>query len=194
MNRRTSVLATTIASVIWGATALAQSDVTQSDGTQSDGTQSDGATPPTSTSQDMQESSSSYETAPAQTGSATSSSDATAGTSDEATLGAGVATPVDQAKVEKFADAYVQVQTIQQKANADLQTATDPAAADQVKSSAQTDMIAAVERSGLQIEEFNEIVASMAADTELRSRVSAEVQKRVGATTGPAGGAEAGTR
>ena len=180
MNRKTSVLATTIASIIWGASALAQSDAT---------------TPPTSTSQDMQEqNSSSYETAPAQTGSATSSADAASSTTDEATLGAGVATPVDQAKVEKFADAYVQVQTIQQKANADLQTATDPAAADQVKSSAQTDMIAAVERSGLQIEEFNEIVASMAADTELRSRVSAEVQKRVGATTGPAGGAEAGTR
>lgn len=178
MNRNTSVLAATIASIIWGASALAQSEAT---------------TPPTSTSQDMQEQSSSYETAPSQTGSATSSADA-AGASDEATMGAGVGTPVDQAKVEKFADAYVQVQTIQQKANADLQTATDPAAADQVKTTAQTDMIAAVERSGLQIEEFNEIVASMAADTELRSRVSAEVQKRVGATTGPAGGAEAGTR
>ena len=179
MNRNTSILATTIASLIWGASALAQSDATA---------------PPTSTSQDMQEQNSpSYETAPAQPGSATSSADA-GGMSDEATVGAGVGTPVDQAKVEKFADAYVQVQTIQQKANADLQTATDPAAADQVKTSAQTDMIAAVERSGLQIEEFNEIVASMAADTELRSRVSAEVQKRVGATTGSAGGAEAGTR
>lgn len=180
MNRNTSVLAATIASIIWSTSALAQSEPT---------------TPPTSTSQDMEEqSSSSYETAPSQTGSATSSADAAAGASNEATMGAGIGTPVDQAKVEKFADAYVQVQTIQQKANADLQTATDPAAADQVKTTAQTDMIAAVERSGLQIEEFNEIVASMAADTELRSRVSAEVQKRVGATTGPAGGAEAGTR
>ena len=181
MNRNNSVLATTIASIIFGASAFAQSDAT---------------TPPASTSQDMQQesSSSSAGATPSQTGSATSSADAAAGMSDEATVGAGVATPVDQAKVEKFADAYVQVQTIQQKANADLQSATDPAAADQVKSTAQTDMIAAVERSGLQIEEFNEIVASMAADTELRSRVSAEVQKRVGATTGPAGGEEAGTR
>ena len=181
MNRKSSVLAASIASLIWGASALAQSDATA---------------PPTSTSQDMQEQSSSpsYETAPSETGSATSSAGATAGTNDEAQVGAGIGAPVDQAKVEKFADAYVQVQTIQQKANAELQSATDPAAADQVKTSAQTDMIAAVERSGLQIEEFNEIVASMAADTELRSRVSAEVQKRIGATTGPAGGAEAGTR
>jgi hypothetical protein len=141
-----------------------------------------------------QSSSPSQSTAPSETGSATSSADAAAGASDEATLGSSVGTPVDQTKVEQFADAYVQVQTIQQKANADLQTATDPSQADQLKTSAQTDMIAAVERSGLQIEEFNEIVASMAADTELRSRVSAEVQKRIGATTGPAGGAEAGTR
>lgn len=180
MIRKRTALTVAIASVIWGTSALAQSEATA---------------PPTSTSQDMQEQTApAYETTPSQTGSATSSAGAAAGTNDEATLGMGVGTPVDQAKVEKFADAYVQVQTIQQKANADLQTATDPAAADQVKTTAQTDMIAAVERTGLQIEEFNEIVASMAADTELRSRVSAEVQKRVGATTGPAGGAEAGTR
>jgi hypothetical protein len=105
-------------------------------------------------------------------------------------VGSSVATPVDQKKVEQFADAYVQVQTIQQKANADLQTATDPAQADQVKTAAQTEMIAAVERTGLQLEEFNQIVASMAADTDLRSRVSAEVQKRMGGT---GAGTESGT-
>jgi hypothetical protein len=49
-------------------------------------------------------------------------------------------------------------------------------------------MIAAVERSGMQIEEFNQMVASIAADSELRSRVSAEVQKRVGATPSPESG------
>src|SRR5690606_17310300 len=66
---------------------------------------------------------------------------------DPATPSQGAATtPVDQKKVEQFADAYVQVQTIQQKANADLQTTTDPAQADQVKSNAQSEMIAAVER------------------------------------------------
>jgi hypothetical protein len=86
---------------------------------------------------------------------------------------------IDQRKVEQFADAYVEVQTIQQRANQELSTTTDPAVADQVKTSAQTQMIAAVERSGLQLEEFNSIVASMAADDDLRSRVSAEVQKRL---------------
>ena len=111
---------------------------------------------------------------------------ATSPSNDEMT--ADQAAPVDQKKVEQFADAYVQVQTIQQKANAELQSATDPAQADQVKTTAQSDMIAAVERSGLQIEEFNQIVASMAADTELRSRVSAEVQKRIGGQSAPDAG------
>jgi glucose/arabinose dehydrogenase len=94
---------------------------------------------------------------------------------------------IDQKKVEQFADAYVEVQTIQQRANEELSSTTDPAIADQVKTSAQTQMIAAVERSGLQLEEFNSIVASMAADNELRSRVSAEVQKRL-ETGAPASG------
>ena len=111
---------------------------------------------------------------------------ATSPNSDE-TL-AGQQQPIDQKKVEQFADAYVQVQTIQQQANEELQSATDPAQAEQVRTEAQTDMIAAVERSGLQLEEFNQIVASLAADTELRSRISAEVQKRIGGTPSPDAG------
>lgn len=112
--------------------------------------------------------------------------DMTGSTTGEAAgpMGAG---QIDQKKVEQFADAYVQVQTIQQQANADIEAATDPMQADQVKTAAQSDMIKAVERSGLQVEEFNQIVASMAADNELRSRVSAEVQKRINQGTPGAG-------
>ena len=39
-------------------------------------------------------------------------------------------------------------------------------------------MIAAVERSGLQVPEFNKIVERMASDTEVRSRVAAKLQER----------------
>lgn len=90
----------------------------------------------------------------------------------------GTVPSIDQATIEKFANAYIAVQSIQQKVASDLQKTTDPSEADKVKSSAQTDMIAAVERSGLQVEEFNQIVQSMAADNDIRSRVAAEVQKR----------------
>jgi len=100
----------------------------------------------------------------------------TADSSDNALNG--TVPSIDQATIEKFADAYVAVQSIQNKVATDLQKTSDPAEADKVKSSAQTDMIAAVERSGLQVEEFNQIVQSMAADNGIRSRVAAEVQKR----------------
>lgn len=88
--------------------------------------------------------------------------------------------PIPEAKIEQFADAYLAVQTIQQKAAAELQTATEPAEADKVKTTAETDMIAAVERSGLQIEEFNQIVETMTADVDVRARVAAALQKRTG--------------
>ena len=96
--------------------------------------------------------------------------------------GATAAAPLDDKKIEQFADAYIAVQTIQKKAASDLQTATDPAQADKVKAAAETDMIAAVERSGLQVDEFNRIVETMASDTNVRSRIAAELQERSGGT------------
>jgi hypothetical protein len=88
--------------------------------------------------------------------------------------------PIEDKKIEQFADAYLAVQTIQQKAAAELQSAKDPQQADKVKATAESDMIAAVERSGLQVPEFNRIVERMASDTEVRSRVAAKLQERGG--------------
>ena len=89
-------------------------------------------------------------------------------------------TTIDDRKIEQFADAYVAVQTIQEKAATDLQTAKDPAAADQVKASAESDMIAAVQKSGLQVDEFNQIVETMTANADVRERVAAKLQERQG--------------
>jgi hypothetical protein len=88
--------------------------------------------------------------------------------------------PIEDEKIEQFADAYLAVQTIQQKAASELQSAKDPQQADKVKATAESDMIAAVERSGLQVPEFNRIVERMASDTEVRSRVAAKLQERSG--------------
>jgi hypothetical protein len=90
------------------------------------------------------------------------------------------AAQIDDQKIEQFADAYVAVQTIQQKAAADLQSATDPEQAAKVKSTAENQMIAAVERTGLKVDEFNQIVQSMASNTDVRSRVAAKLQQRTG--------------
>jgi hypothetical protein len=92
------------------------------------------------------------------------------------------AAPIDDKKIKQFADAYLAVQTIQQKAASQLQNASDPAQADKVKAAAETDMIAAVERSGLQVDEFNHIVETMASDVNVRSRIAAELQERSGGT------------
>jgi hypothetical protein len=87
---------------------------------------------------------------------------------------------LDDKKIEQFADAYMQVQTIQQKAASDLQSAQDPASADKVKTAAESEMIAAVERSGLKVDEFNQIVESMASNVEVRNRVAAKIQEKSG--------------
>jgi hypothetical protein len=94
--------------------------------------------------------------------------------------GATSAAEIDDQKLDQFADAYLAVQTIQQKAVADMESAQDPAAAEKVRASAEGDMIAAVERSGLQVDEFNRIVEAMAADVEVRNRVAAKLQERSG--------------
>ena len=106
-------------------------------------------------------------------------------TTQPAPSSATTAGPIEDKKIEQFADAYLAVQTIQQKAAAELQSAKDPQQADKVKASAESDMIAAVERSGLQVPEFNRIVERMASDTEVRSRVAAKLQERSGSK--PAG-------
>jgi hypothetical protein len=98
----------------------------------------------------------------------------------ESVPGNASAAQIDDRKIEQFADAYVAVQTIQQKAAADLQTATNPEQAAKVKSTAENQMIAAVERTGLKVDEFNQIVETMASNTDVRSRVAAKLQQRTG--------------
>lgn len=175
MRSKISPLAAAIAaSTLAGSLALAQSE---------------GMPPPSSSTQgSMPQESSEYPGDPSTSGQTTAPGDTAGSTANEGANTMGGATQIDQTKVEQFADAYVEVQTIQQKANEELESTTDPAQADQVKSTAQSDMIAAVERSGLKVEEFNQIVASMAADPELRTRVSAEVQKRIGTSGAPGAG------
>jgi len=90
-------------------------------------------------------------------------------------------TPIDDQKIEKFADAYVAVQTIQTKAAKDLDNpSNDLAKQQQTQQAVEKEMIAAVEQSGLKLEEFNSIVQTMTADADLRARVVAEIRERTG--------------
>lgn len=132
--------------------------------------------PPATTDEDIAPGAATDEPAPS-----TSADDAAApGTSADSGTTAG---HIEDKKIEQFADAYVAVQTIQQKAAAELQSASNPEQADKVKATAESDMIAAVERTGLQVPEFNRIVERMASDTEVRTRVAAKLQERSGGAT-----------
>jgi hypothetical protein len=130
--------------------------------------------PSPSSQQDLPPTTTDDETGP---GAATDEPAAAGPGADAAATTAG---PIEDKKIEQFADAYLAVQTIQQKAASELQTAKDPQQADKVKATAESDMIAAVERSGLQVPEFNRIVERMASDTEVRSRIAAKLQERSG--------------
>lgn len=149
--------------------------------------------PPTTTDEDIAPGAATDEPAPGTsapapgTSAGTSAEDAAApGTSADPGMSADSGTtagPIEDKKIEQFADAYVAVQTIQQKAAAELQSANNPEQADKVKATAESDMIAAVERTGLQVPEFNRIVERMASDTEVRTRVATKLQERSGGAT-----------
>ena len=86
--------------------------------------------------------------------------------------------PIEEKKVDQFAAAFVAVQEIQTQAAQQLNTATDEQQATQVKAAAEKQMIAAVEREGLQVEEFNRIADLLTSDLALRSKVLEKVEKR----------------
>lgn len=90
------------------------------------------------------------------------------------------AASIDDAQIEKFADAYTEVQTIQQKAVSQMQATEDPAESERIQATAESDMVAAVEGKGLDVAEFNQIVTSMSTDETVRARVAAALQQRQG--------------
>jgi hypothetical protein len=163
MNIRTSALALAI------ATTLGMSGVYAQSSTQGD------ATPPSSST-------------PGADQSLQQNSPANSGTSDSTAATSGT-TSLDDQKIDQFANAYAEVATIQRNANAQLQTANEPGQAEEVKANAESQMIAAVERNGMDVNEFNQIVTAMASDENVRSRVAAKLQQRSGGgAESPAGG------
>jgi hypothetical protein len=85
---------------------------------------------------------------------------------------------VEDGKLDQFADAFVVVQEIQRSALQRLERTTDEQAASQLKAQAESDAVAAVEKSGLQLVEFNRIAQAMMTDVALRDKVAARVAQR----------------
>ncbi len=86
--------------------------------------------------------------------------------------------PLEDKKIDQFADAYLAIEEIHAKAAAELEQTTDSKAANEVKANAESKIIEAVERSGLRLEEFNQIAELMAVDVGLRAKIADRVEKR----------------
>lgn len=85
---------------------------------------------------------------------------------------------LEEKKIDQFADAYLAIEEIHAKAAEELKGTSDPQAADQVKANAESQIIQAVERSGLRLDEFNQIAELMAVDMELRAKIASRVEER----------------
>lgn len=88
--------------------------------------------------------------------------------------------PLEDAKIDQFADAYLAIEKIQAEAATALKNTDDPDEASRLKEAAESRIIEAVERSGLRLEEFNQIAELMQVDLELRTKIVERVQKRRG--------------
>jgi hypothetical protein len=86
--------------------------------------------------------------------------------------------PLEEKKIDQFADAYLEIEEIHAQAAAELKQTTDSETANKVKAEAETKIIEAVERSGLRLEEFNQIAELMAVDVALRAKIADRVEQR----------------
>lgn len=83
---------------------------------------------------------------------------------------------VNDETLNKFADAYGKVQSIQQDFAKDLQQVSEESEAQELQRSAQDEMMEAVEDSGLSVTEYNEISVAVSADPELQARVRSAME------------------
>ena len=93
-------------------------------------------------------------------------------------------TNIDEAKLDKFVSAYSEVLKVQQDASEQRTDASDPAATQKLANETQAKMTSAVQRSGLDVDEFNQIAQQMLKDDDLRSRIAAKLQLRGNVTGG----------
>ena len=85
---------------------------------------------------------------------------------------------VEDRKLDQFADAFIVVEEIQRTALQRLEQEPDAQKAAQVKAQAESDAVAAVQKAGLPLMEFNQIAQAMMNDVSLRERVAARVAQR----------------
>lgn len=84
---------------------------------------------------------------------------------------ASTAADLDEQTINKVADAIASVQLIHEDYSQQLQDAQGDAEAQILQSEAQQKMVDAVQQSGLSVEEYNEVIARMNQDPQLRDQI-----------------------
>ncbi|MEX2517174.1 MAG: DUF4168 domain-containing protein [Gammaproteobacteria bacterium] len=87
------------------------------------------------------------------------------------------AAELDAETKEKFVTAYVDIQQIQVKYTEQLQQADDEAKAREIQEKAQNEMVQAVEGSGMSVTEYNEVVAVISSDPDLRMEIEEKAKQ-----------------
>jgi len=82
------------------------------------------------------------------------------------------AAEVDDATIDQFVGALVEVDTIQTEFIQEREQVTDAGQARELEERAQLDMVRAVEENGLSVADYNAIVEQMSADPALQQEIS----------------------
>jgi uncharacterized iron-regulated membrane protein len=85
---------------------------------------------------------------------------------------------VEEADLEAFADAYIEISDLREEYTERLQAAEDQEAAHELQQEANQAMTAAIEDAGLDIQDYQEIATALSADPDLRDRVTELVAER----------------
>jgi Domain of unknown function (DUF4168) len=88
------------------------------------------------------------------------------------------AAPLQEEKLDMFADAYLSIEEIHTRTSGELAKTDDPVHANAIKAKAESQIIQAIERSGLKLDEFNQISELAAVDDALRMKIADRVEKR----------------
>ncbi len=98
------------------------------------------------------------------------------------TTTSGQNTAVTDTKLNQFADAYVAVQKVQKEASTELSSDADASKTQQVQTEAQARIVDAIQKNGLQLDEYNQIAQLINADDDLRTRAVQQIQRKATAT------------
>jgi len=85
---------------------------------------------------------------------------------------------VTDEQVQAFVDAYVAVNDVREEYTARMQEAEDQEEAQALQMEANEAMSAAIEESGLSVEEYQEVAMAVSADPEVREQVTQMLEER----------------